>query len=102
MPSNAKTCSSPVPEVNVTELPVSWDASMSMFRMMSLGVDGIITDEPAALLEVREAMEELGAAERLAVELALRLDLVPQAEEEVSDDLEGESELGPAVEWEPL
>jgi len=38
----------------------------AMFRMMSLGVDGIITDEPELAVSVRKKFMELSAIERLA------------------------------------
>lgn len=69
---------------------------IDMARFISRGIDGLITDEPAAAREVRDAMAAFDAGERLVVELALRLRLVPQGEREQGDDLEGESELGPA------
>jgi len=69
---------------------------IDMARFISRGIDGLITDEPAAAREVRDAMAALDPGERLVVELALRLRLVPQGEEEQGDDLEGEGELGPA------
>ncbi len=43
---------------------------VSMSRMMSLGVDGIITDEPALAREVLRERAEMGTAERLLVEVA--------------------------------
>ena len=39
---------------------------LAMFRMMSLGVDGIITDEPELAVSVRERFSELSSVERLA------------------------------------
>lgn len=39
---------------------------IAMFRMMSLGVDGIITDEPELAVSVRKKFQELSAVERLA------------------------------------
>ncbi len=39
---------------------------IAMFRMMSLGVDGIITDEPELAVNVRKKFMELSAVERLA------------------------------------
>lgn len=39
---------------------------IAMFRMMSLGVDGIITDEPELAVSVRKQFMELSAVERLA------------------------------------
>jgi glycerophosphoryl diester phosphodiesterase len=43
---------------------------MSLFRMMSLGVDGIITDEPALARQVMAERAELGLVERLLVHTA--------------------------------
>jgi len=39
---------------------------IAMFRMMSIGVDGIITDEPELAVSVRKKYMELSAVERLA------------------------------------
>ena len=46
---------------------------MSMFRMMSLGVDGIITDEPALARQVMAERAELNAVERLLIHTAVLL-----------------------------
>ncbi|MGD8816263.1 MAG: glycerophosphodiester phosphodiesterase [Acidobacteriota bacterium] len=69
---------------------------IEMARFISRGIDGLITDEPAAARDVRDAMVALDPPERMVFELALRLRLVPEGEAEEGDDLEGESELGPA------
>jgi glycerophosphoryl diester phosphodiesterase len=52
------------------------DDPMTMSRMISMGVDGLITNEPALAREVMEARNALNAPERLALWLAdsLRLD----------------------------
>jgi glycerophosphoryl diester phosphodiesterase len=42
-----------------------------MFRMFSLGVNGIITDEPAMAREVLEERTDLSTAERLLVHTAV-------------------------------
>ena len=39
---------------------------VAMFRMMSLGVNGIITDEPELAVSVRKKFKELTSVERLA------------------------------------
>lgn len=44
---------------------------MSMFRMMSLGVDGIITDEPALARQVMAERSELNVVERLLIHTAV-------------------------------
>ena len=44
---------------------------VSMFRMFSLGVNGIITDEPAMAREVLEERTDLSTAERLLVHTAV-------------------------------
>jgi glycerophosphoryl diester phosphodiesterase len=44
---------------------------LSMFRMFSLGINGIITDEPAMAREVLEERADLGTAERLLVHTAV-------------------------------
>ncbi len=46
---------------------------MSMFRMMSLGVDGIITDEPELARQVMAERSELNAVERLLIQAAVML-----------------------------
>ena len=46
---------------------------MSMFRMMSLGVDGIITDEPALARQVIAERSELNSVERLLIHAAVML-----------------------------
>ena len=46
---------------------------MSMFRMMSLGVDGIITDEPALARQVMAERAELNSVERLLIHAAVML-----------------------------
>lgn len=43
---------------------------VSMSRAMSLGVDGVITDEPALAREVLRERAEMGTAERLLVDVA--------------------------------
>ena len=45
--------------------------AVTMHRMISLGVNGIITDEPAMAREVIEARTELGAVERLLLHTAV-------------------------------
>lgn len=46
---------------------------MSMFQMMSLGVDGIITDEPALARQVIAERSELNSVERLLIHTAVML-----------------------------
>jgi glycerophosphoryl diester phosphodiesterase len=46
-----------------------------MSRMASLGVSGLITDEPALARQVLEQRAGLGAAERLVLALGSRLGL---------------------------
>ena len=46
---------------------------MSMFRMMSLGIDGIITDEPALARQVMAERSELNSVERLLIHAAVLL-----------------------------
>ncbi len=46
---------------------------MSMFRMISLGVDGIITDEPALARQVMAERTELNVVERLLIHAAVML-----------------------------
>jgi glycerophosphoryl diester phosphodiesterase len=47
----------------------------NMFRMMTAGVDGLITDEPAAARQVIETRAELSSGERLLVAAALWMGL---------------------------
>ncbi len=68
---------------------------VEMARFIGRGVDGIITDEPAMLREVATTMAGLEPAERLLVELALRMGIVPAGPEAETDDLEGEVDTGP-------
>ena len=49
------------------------NSKMSMFRMMSLGVDGIITDEPALARQVMAERSELNVVERLLIHTAVIL-----------------------------
>jgi glycerophosphoryl diester phosphodiesterase len=44
---------------------------ISMSRMMSLGVDGIITDEPEMARQVLAEREQLSSVERLLIHTAL-------------------------------
>ncbi len=69
---------------------------VEMARFVGRGVDGIITDEPAVLREVLATMSDLEPAERLLVELALRMGIVPERRGRETDDLEGEIDAGPA------
>ena len=46
---------------------------MSMFQMMSLGVDGLITDEPALARQVMAERSELNSVERLLIHTAVLL-----------------------------
>ncbi len=69
---------------------------VEMARFIGRGVDGIITDEPAMLREVATTMTGLEPVERLLVELALRMGIVPAGPEAATDDLEGETDTGPA------
>ena len=45
--------------------------AVSLSRMMSLGVDGVITDEPALAREVMAARADLNPAERLLMHTAV-------------------------------
>ena len=45
--------------------------AVTMSRMMSLGVDGIITDEPALAREVISQRADLNPAERLLMHTAI-------------------------------
>jgi glycerophosphoryl diester phosphodiesterase len=46
---------------------------MDMFKMMSLGVDGIITDEPALARQVAVERAGLSSPERLLIQTAVLL-----------------------------
>jgi glycerophosphoryl diester phosphodiesterase len=52
--------------------------SINMSRMMSRGVDGIITDDPALLNRVIEQRAELSAPQRLLLEVAFWMGMVPK------------------------
>jgi glycerophosphoryl diester phosphodiesterase len=58
---------------------------LTIARMLSLGVDGLITDDPALAREMASRYAELSTPERIALALADRLDLVfdPEAAEEL-------------------
>ena len=45
--------------------------ALSLSHWMSMGVDGVITDEPALALSIRQQREELNTAERLLLSSAL-------------------------------
>jgi glycerophosphoryl diester phosphodiesterase len=45
--------------------------AVSLSRMMSLGVDGVITDEPALAREVMAERADLNPAERLLIQTAV-------------------------------
>jgi glycerophosphoryl diester phosphodiesterase len=47
--------------------------ALTMFKMISLGVDGIITDEPALAREVLLARKEMSSVERLLLQTAVIL-----------------------------
>lgn len=54
---------------------------LEMSAMMSMGVDGIITDEPAMARQVMQARAELSTPERLFIVLAERFGLTQNAKE---------------------
>jgi len=65
---------------------------ITMSRMISRGVDGVITDEPARLNRVLEQRAELSSVERLLLETALWMGVVPNdPEAEVDVPLENQS-----------
>jgi glycerophosphoryl diester phosphodiesterase len=59
--------------------------TVSLSRMMSLGVDGIITDEPALAREVMEERADLNPAERLLMHTTVLFDR-PQPQRQYRDD----------------
>jgi glycerophosphoryl diester phosphodiesterase len=61
---------------------------LNMSRMMSRGVDGVITDEPALARSVLEERAEMGTVERLLVAAAFWIGLEPK-EPPADLDLEG-------------
>jgi glycerophosphoryl diester phosphodiesterase len=52
--------------------------SLNMSRMLSRGVDGLITDHPALAREVLAARAEMSAAERLLISAAFVIGLEPK------------------------
>ena len=66
-------------------------------RMIGRGADGIITNDPAAARRVRNLIDELSPVERLMVDVALWMGIVPEAPEEQTNDLEGEVDAGPGA-----
>jgi hypothetical protein len=57
----------------------------SMAHLMERGVDGIITDDPALAVQVRQELAELSAASRLLLQVR-RFVLEGRLEEEAQDD----------------
>lgn len=57
------------------------DDAAQMSAMISRGVDGIITDEPARARAVLKARATMSAVERLIVDVGVRLGLVDLDEE---------------------
>ena len=51
---------------------------LNMSRMMSRGVDGVITDHPALAKQVIETRAELSAAERMMLTAAFWIGLEPK------------------------
>jgi glycerophosphoryl diester phosphodiesterase len=62
---------------------------LNMFRMMSRGVDGVITDHPALAREVISERAELSPAERLMVTAAFWMGLEPKEPPPEADIGEG-------------
>ncbi len=48
---------------------------LSMSRMISLGVDGIITDEPGLAAEIRQTHSKLTTIEKLLIHFSMVLDI---------------------------
>jgi len=63
--------------------------ALAMSQMMSLGVDGIITDEPRLAREVLAARAELGSVERLLLQMAPVLGIEAPSLSIESDDADG-------------
>jgi glycerophosphoryl diester phosphodiesterase len=59
---------------------------MAMSRLISMGIDGLITDEPALATRVLEQRAELGTLERLMLwfgeEIGRQLEPVPERQEQ--------------------
>jgi glycerophosphoryl diester phosphodiesterase len=64
---------------------------LNMSRMMSLGVDGVITDHPALARQVIEDRAELSAAERLMLAAAFWMGLEPKEPPPETDVGKGEN-----------
>lgn len=65
-------------------------------RMIGRGADGLITYDPALGRRLLARLEEMSPVERLMVDVALWMGMVPEEEPEETNDLEGEIDLGPA------
>ena len=59
--------------------------AISMSRLISLGVDGVITDEPALAKRVLAEREDMNAAERLLLHVVAFFDL-PTPRSKSGDD----------------
>jgi len=63
-------------------------------RIIGRGADGLITYDPALGRRILAQLEEMSPVERLMVDVALWMGLVPEEEQEETNDLEGETDLG--------
>ena len=63
-------------------------------RMISRGADGLITYDPALGSRLLAALGEMSSVERLTIDVALWMGMIPAEEPEVTNDLEGEIDLG--------
>jgi len=63
-------------------------------RMIGRGADGLITYDPALGRRVLARLEEMSPVERLMVDVALWMGIVPEEEPEETNDLQGEIDLG--------
>lgn len=63
-------------------------------RMISRGADGLITYDPALGRRTLSTLGEMSPVERLMVDVALWMGLVPEEESEETNDLAGEIDLG--------
>jgi glycerophosphoryl diester phosphodiesterase len=65
-------------------------------RMISRGADGLITYDPALGRRILAQLEDMTPVERLMINVALLMGIVPEEEPRETNDLAGEVDLGPA------
>ena len=70
------------------------DERIEKARMISRGADGLITYDPALGRRILARLAEMAPVERLMVDVALWMGLIPEEAPEVTNDLAGEIDLG--------